>query len=84
MLVEKMPGLLAVCNGDEHMRVVLPDHKLLGDFAVNARLDERKPLFFAHGQIVALINAARGEQLCQNRNQLRLPPLQSQAGDLEG
>lgn len=66
------------------MRVMLPDHKLLRDFAVNARLDERKALLFTHRQIVALINAARGEQLCQNRNQFRLPLLQSQTGDLEG
>ena len=42
------------------------------------------PSFFAHGQIVALVNAARGETLRQNGNQFRFPLLQPQTGDLEG
>lgn len=79
-----MPGLLAVCDRNEHIRVVFPDHKFLRNRAVNARFDLRQAFFFAHRQIVALINAARSEQFCQNRNQFRLPLLQSQAGDLEG
>ena len=78
-----MSGLLAVCDGDEHARVVLADDKLLRDRTVHAGLDERQPLLFTHGQIVAFINAARREKLRQNGDQLRLPPLQPQTGDLE-
>ena len=64
LLVEEMAGLLPVFDADEHPRVVLPDDELLRDRAVDAGLDLRQPLFFAHGQIVPLIDPARGKDLC--------------------
>jgi hypothetical protein len=58
LLVEEVAGLLAVFDADEHPGVVLADLELVRHLAVHAALLLRQALFFAHGQIVALENAA--------------------------
>ena len=83
LLVEEMAGLLPVFDADEHPRVVLPDDELLRDRAVDAGLDLRQPLFFAHGQIVPLIDPARGKDLREDLHQRFFPLLETEAGDLE-
>ena len=41
LLVEEVPGPLPVCDGDEHLCVMLPDHDLIRDLTIDAGLDLR-------------------------------------------
>ena len=83
LLVEEVAGLLAVFDVHGHEGVVLTDDELRWDRAVDAALALLHALLFAHGKVVALINALRPEHLGQNGENIIPHALHTERDDLE-
>ena len=83
LLVEEVAGLLAVFDVYGHEGVVLTDDELRRDSAVDAALALLHALLFAHGKVVALINALRPEHLGQNGENIIPHALHTERDDLE-
>ena len=83
LLVEEVAGLLAVFDVYGHEGVVLTDDELRRDRAVDAALALLHALLFAHGKVVALINALRPEHLGQNGENIIPHALHTERDDLE-
>ena len=83
LLVEEVAGLLAVFDVYGHEGVVLTDDELRRNRAVDAALALLHALLFAHGKVVALINALRPEHLGQNGENIIPHALHTERDDLE-
>ena len=59
LLVEEVPGLLAVFDADEHSGVVLANFKFVRNCPVDAFFDLRETFLFADGDVVPLVDALR-------------------------
>ena len=83
LLVEEVAGLLAVFDVHGHEGIVLADDELRRDSAVDAAPCAAPCPPFAHGKVVALINALRPEHLGQNGENIIPHALHTERDDLE-